>query len=103
MYSHMQGSAFSLSCPTTENVEIDGTDFTRMTCMIGNPLPGPGVTLRVSTTLIPRPSLMGNEGTIPLMFSVTSVNTEIDTGADNMAEGQLMVRAVADVFLDNPG
>lgn len=83
---------------------IDNTDFTSVTCNIGNPLPGPGDTLRVATTITPRTGLVGDEDPIPIMFSVTSVNPEaLGDDVDNTASGEIEILAAADVFLDNPG
>ena len=74
-------------------------------CNIGNPLPGPGATLRVAATLIPQSArLTGNEAPIPILISATSVNPEdMATEADNQVDGVIEVRAAADVFLDNRG
>lgn len=99
----LQGIGTSLNCPLTEDIVENNVEITRVTCSIGNPLAGPGVTLQVSTTLIPRASLVGNEGMISVSFSVTSVNSEIGTVDDNMVTGAVEVNAVADITLDAQG
>lgn len=79
-----------------------GVDITRVTCRIANPLEGPGVTIRVATSLTPRLELLGNEGDIEIGFNVTSVNTEdaadVDDGS-NAATGAVSIRAAADITL----
>ena len=97
-----QGSSISLVCPQREEVTESDVDLARVTCSIGNPLAG-GARIVISTTIIPRIGLVGNEGNINVNFRVSSVNPEGEsTRMDNEFTGLLMVNAIADVTLDSP-
>ncbi len=102
---YLQGTQLSLSCPQTDEVIVNGTVTTRVTCSIGNPLAGPNENLQVTTVVIPQ-QLVGNEMPLNINFSVSSVNPENEaTIADgsNSFTGQLLVTSQADVILDSPG
>lgn len=102
----LQGNALSLSCPDDQrvNMEVDGVDTTFVTCSIGNPLRGPGSTLRVATTFNLQANLVGNEDDISIGFSVQSVNVEAPgNDVNNMAGGSVQFNAIADITLDPVG
>lgn len=90
--------SLTLACPT----EQDGT-LTRVTCNIGNPLEDEN-TVKVTTTIVPMDSLVGNEDPVTVNFSLTSVNRENSgTLGNNNASLRFMVNAIADITLDSPG
>jgi hypothetical protein len=104
--SSLQANGVSLTCPNSDRVNVveNGVAITRVGCSIGNPLPGPGYTIQVATTLTPRLELIGNEGDISIGLSVTSVNPEESMNtADNERTATLAVVAVADITLDPQG
>ena len=75
---------------------------TRYDCSIGNPFAGPGrIQLRVN--LSPNPRIIGNEDTVPINFTVTSLNPEnMNTIVDNSNHfvTQLRFEARANITID---
>ena len=78
-------------------------DMTRHNCSIGNPFPGTReIQLRVK--LEPRNKIIGNEESISINFTVSSINPENSSTIvdnSNFAVAQLMFEARANITIDN--
>ena len=81
---------------------MSSVQFTRFNCSIGNPLID-NARLPVNIAFSPRPELIGSEGSVTVDFSVGSVNPEVGTLGDNVAQTQMSVNALADVSIGVPG
>ena len=74
--------------------------FIQVTCNIGNPLSG-GASLRVSITLNPVTSLVGDEDPFNINLRVQSINP--GTTDNLMASGTITITAEADVTIEEMG
>ena len=90
----------SLNC---RSEPLDGQNLqTLYDCSLGNPFAGPGrIQLRVN--LSPNPRIIGNENTVPINFTVGSLNPEnVNTIIDNsnFFVTQLRFEARANITID---
>ena len=75
----------------------------RHTCSIGNPFSGPGM-IRLRVQLSPRTTIVGNENSVSINFTVSSINPENPaTIADNsnFDIAQMEIVARADISIDD--
>ncbi|XP_064401284.1 integrin alpha-PS1-like [Halichondria panicea] len=98
VYNNTVIGQLTLSCtPSTDD------EFTLQSCNIGNPLNSDAV-LTVNALFSPRPELIGNEGTVTVLYTVDSLNDELaGNEADNSFSQGIPINARADISLDIPG
>ena len=96
----------SLRCdeplPLTNN-QNEPLNMLRHMCSIGNPFSGPGV-IRLRVQLTPRNTIIGNEDSVSINFTVSSINPEAPgtiSDDSNFAIAQLAIVARADISIDD--
>ena len=76
--------------------------MTRYNCSIGNPFSGPGGSIRLRVRFNPQSGIVGNENSIMINFTVSSLNPENNgTLNDNFARVGVSFEARANITIDN--